>query len=276
MSRTGKKRWTLYGALVGSGATLVALVVSLGVGVGTGAAASAAAPSNQDPPTIAGTAKVGSTLTAAEGRWSGAPTSFAYSWRRCDQDGGSCSAISGANQKTYTLRAVDGGNTLRVRVVARNGDGQSNATSVPSAVVTTDPTPAPTGCPAGTGAIEIGQLSPPARLQIDKQDIDPPVATGSTDRLTARFHVSACGGRTVQGALVYVTAVPYNQFSIPEESATGADGWAQQTMGRLRGYPASPRQQLLVMFVRARKNGENELGGISTRRLVSFPVNLGG
>ena len=69
-------------------------------------------------------------------------------------------------------------------------------------------------------------LSPPARLQIDRQDIDPPVATEGTDRITVRFHVSACGGRTVHGALVYVTAVPYNQFSIPAEQATGQDGWA--------------------------------------------------
>src|SRR5262245_52121024 len=232
--------------LIGCAAVLAAWLAASGAG--TVSAAPNAVPSNQDPPTISGSAKVGSTLTASTGRWSGNPTTFAYAWRRCDQDGGSCSTIGGADQKTYTLKQVDSGNTLRVRVTARNSDGSATATSVPTSVVTTEPTPAPTGCPSGNGAIEIGQLAPPARLQIDRQDIDPPVATETTDRVVARFRVSACGGRTVQGALVYVTAVTYNQFSIPTEQATGADGWAQLTMGRLRGYPASDKQQLLVMF----------------------------
>jgi hypothetical protein len=243
-------------------------------GPAEGTAAPTAPPNNLDPPTITGTAKVGGVLTAATGRWSGNPTNYAYSWRRCDADGGSCAAISGANEKTYTLKPVDAGNTLRVRVTARNADGTTQATSVPTGVVSAEPVPAPTGCPAGTGTIQAEQLSPPARLQIDRQDIAPPVATGSTETITARFHVSACGGRSVQGALVYVTAVPYRQFTIPAEQGTGADGWAQLTMGRLEGFPAASRQQLLVMFVRARKNGENLLGGVSTRRLVSFPVNL--
>jgi hypothetical protein len=69
--------------------------------------------------------------------------------------------------------------------------------------------------------------------------------------------------------------VPYNQFSVPSEQLTNADGWSTLTMRRLRGYPASRNQQLLVMFVRARRANENPLGGLSTRRLVSFPVRLG-
>ena len=90
-----------------------------------------------------------------------------------------------------------------------------------------------------------------------------------------RFHVS-CKGKSVQGALVYVTAVPYNQFAIPAEQQTGSDGWAQLTMNRANAFPAAKSQQLLVMFVRARKAGEDLLGGISARRLVSFKVNLNG
>jgi hypothetical protein len=248
-------------------------------GTGLGVAATMAVPTNQTPPTITGTPEVGATLTARDGTWTGSPTSFAYSWRRCDADGGSCSAISGATEKTYLLKAVDKDNTLRVRVTARNADGSASATSVPTAVIraaaTPPPPPSTSGCarPANS-PVPVAELDSPERLLVDRNEANPSVIGGSTDSIVMRFHVTACNGRAVQGALVFVTAVPYNQFTVPQEATTGADGWAELRMNRLRGYPATPRQQLLVAFVRARKPGGNLLGGISTRRLVSFPVDL--
>jgi hypothetical protein len=87
-------------------------------------------------------------------------------------------------------------------------------------------------------------------------------------------HVTACGGRPVTGALVYVPATPWDQFSTPAEAKTGTDGWATNTMSQSSHYPASPRQELLALFVRARKPGEPITGGISTRLLVSFHIDL--
>ena len=263
-------------------ATALALAAGLvGVvlgGTGMGTAATKAKPTNTRPPTISGKAQVGQTLTANEGEWTGSPTDFDYAWRRCDADGGSCSFISGANQKTYVLKDVDKGNTIRIRIKAQNADGNTMSTSVPTAVVTEAPAPPPPAgaCEkAGTGAVGIGDVKPPNRLLVDRQSLSPSVVGGSTQQMVVRFHVTACGGKPVQGALVYVTAVPYNQFSVPAETPTGGDGWAELRMNRLRGFPATNQQQLMVMFVRAREPGGNLLGGISTRRLVSFPVNLG-
>jgi hypothetical protein len=247
-------------------------------------------PSVTQPPTISGSASEGNTLTADHGNWDGSqPISYAYSWQRCDKDGGSCSAISGATQQTYTLKAVDNGNTLRVRATATNADGSSSATSVPTAVVspaattttttttattTTTPPPASNGCATSGGTVAIAGITPPARLNIDQFQVSPATITYGTRSLTARFHVSACGG-SVQGALVLVTAVPYGMFALPNEQTTGADGWASLTFTALSGFPVSQKQQLLVMFVRARKSGEDILGGISSRRLVSFKVTHG-
>ena len=79
-------------------------------------------------------------------------------------------------------------------------------------------------------------------------------------------------GHPVSGALVYATAVPYNQFTIPKEAATDGTGWVTMTFNRKAMYPASPKQQQLTMFVRARKASDPLLEGISTRRLIAFSI----
>lgn len=259
---------------VGLGVLAAVTLGAFATAAGLGTAARQAAPVNTAPPTISGTAQQSQTLTTTNGTWTGpSPITYRYQWLRCNRNGNGCNPISGATNQTYTLRGADVGSTLRARVTATNPDGSTSATSAPTAVVTGSG-PGATGCPTGTGPVSVASIAPPARLTIDGQSLAPSPVGRSAQTLTARFHVSACGGRAVQGALLYVTAVPYNQFSIPPEQATGADGWAQLSLNRLGGYPATPRQRLLVAFVRARKQGETLLGGVSTRRLVSFPVNL--
>ena len=255
-----------------------ASVAAVVVIAGSGSAATASAPVNNQPPTLTGQPLEGSTLTASSGTWGGTtPIKFTYRFLRCNENGGSCYVGGATTQKKYDVISTDVGNTIRVRVSASNADGTTTATSVPTAVIkkaTTPPPPVSNGCPSGTGSVQVAQLSAPARLTIDRQDASPTVVGRSTQQIQVRFHVSACTGRDVQGALVYVTAVPFQQFSIPPETATGADGWATMTMTQLRGFPVANNQQLLVIFTRARAAGQNPLGGISTRRLISFRVDL--
>jgi hypothetical protein len=134
MSRSVKKRGALFGAALGVGAAF-ALVIGLGVFAGAGTAASAAAPKNTSPPTITGTPQEGQKLTGDKGTWSNSPTDYNFFWTRCDKDGGSCSNISGAHAATYTLTSADVANTLRFKVEAKNADGSTFASSVPTAVI---------------------------------------------------------------------------------------------------------------------------------------------
>jgi hypothetical protein len=69
-------------------------------------------------PTITGTLKVGSTLTANEGAWSPTPDSYTYKWMSSSASGGTYSAISGATGRTYVLKSADRRKFLKVVVTA--------------------------------------------------------------------------------------------------------------------------------------------------------------
>ena len=143
------KRRVCWGA-----AAAVALIAVAGV---FAAVAAAAVPQNTAAPTITGTAKEGSTLTASTGTWTNTPTSFAYQWQRCASDGTGCGDINGATDKTYTPTSGDVSHALRVVVTATNADGKASASSEPSAIVDSKNGPDNTVKPTVTGTAVVGE-----------------------------------------------------------------------------------------------------------------------
>jgi hypothetical protein len=135
--------------------------------------------------------------------------------------------------------------------------------------------PGPNGCPTNKSlkTAPIADLAPPARTQIVAFEVLSGPINARTQTFTLKVRVGSTCSVNIKGASVYVTAVPYNQFSIPEEELTGDNGTATLVFRRDANFPASSQQQQLTLFIRATKPGENDglLAGVSTRRLVGIP-----
>lgn len=236
-------------------------------------------PRNSTNPSISGSPQLGQTLTANEGTWTRGVRSFSYQWQRCDSNGNGCFNIQGATGKTYVVAGPDVGNRLRVRVTATNPAGSTDDTSPRTAIVTA---PQATACgtalanttllPDGTRSVDIRHVALPNRLILDRVSFTPRFIRSRAETITARFHVSEqVGGCSVSGALVYSVAIPFARVTEAPETTTGADGWATLNYRPTARLPLQ-KGYLLTFFARARKGGENLLGGVSTRRLVSLRI----
>ena len=227
------------------------------------------APRNTAPPTISGTPAEGQTLTATPGTWTGVPPiNYAYQWLRCDASGGGCSAIVGATSQSYVVTSGDVGRTLRVQVTATDAGGgppgvaTSNATAAVSAA-------GPAGqirLQNGRTSIPVTSVSLPARLVIDGVRFSPSVVTSRRRAISVRVHVSDTRGFVVRGALVFVRATPL-VTSTPPEQTTNQAGFVTLTMFPKATFPLR-RGFSVQFFLRARKNGDSLLAGVSSRRLA--------
>jgi hypothetical protein len=227
-------------------------------------AASGHAPRATRLPSLSGTPQQGATLAADRGGWAGTePISYDFSWQRCDGAGNNCSTfIVHSHVRAYTLTSGDVGHRMRIEVTATNAHGSTSVFSNSTGVVTS---PAP---PATT--IAVARVSLPDLLVIDKVSFSPNPIVSRTAPVTARFHVSDTKGLSVQGALVYALGLPYGWTYNAPEQPTDATGWATITIQPTRSMPLSRGD--LVLFVRARKPGDNLLAGVSTRRLVQVGI----
>ena len=220
----------------------------------------AASPVNTQEPSISGTARVGSTLTANRGEWGGdQPITFTFAWLRCSDRGENCSEIQGANDTTYEVRDSDTGRTIRVRVTARNDRGQSSAISNPTGVVGSSQPP--------SGGIPVSELRAGGdRLVVATVQFSPNPVTSRTEPIRARVRVTARGGRPVSGASVFMRATP--RVVQGQTAPTAADGWVTLTLVPNRLFP-QPRNGFNVQFfIKASRPGDPGLGGIAGFRLV--------
>jgi hypothetical protein len=222
------------------------------------------APKNTAAPTITGTTKEGGVLTLNRGTWTGAqPISFTDQWQRCDATAGTCADIAGQTGATYTLTSADVSSAIRAVVTAKNAKGATAADTANTDLIA----PASSG---GGKAIAVSQVSLPNRLVVDRVAFSPsPIR--SHDPFTARFHVVDTRGFSIQGALVYALGLPYNYAYASAEVASDSSGWATVQIRPKTDLPLR-NGGALVIFVRARKAGDNLLAGVSTRRLVQARV----
>ena len=266
--------------LLASAVILIALVAAVTTFAGSSSAQGSAqgsaaqanyAPRNTAPPTIAGTAAVGQTLTATAGTWtSDTSPSFSYQWQHCDANGNTCAALAGATATTYVAQSSDVGQTLRVVVTATNPSGSSSATSAQTTAVTQ---PGPEGAiklPNGQTSIPASSMALPARLIVDSVKFQPSILN-SRSSFTMRVHVTDTRAYVVRDVLVYTLGLPYGWTRNSSEVRTGQDGWATLTMTPTQNMPVSPGHAL-VLFVRARVEGQDLLAGSSTRRLVQVRI----
>ena len=243
----------------------------------TDVVAAAKGPSNTAVPTITGTAAVGSTLTANAGTWSGTGTiTYKYQWEICGSTGTACHNITNATNQTYVPQSGDQGNTVTVVVTATDSTGSNTATSAASGVIAASSGGSTPTCAAGATSqpVSVTTVSPPDRLQVASAVSTTGVITSSMQSFSMKVRIENLECHPIIGAEVYATAVPYNQVSIPAITATDSTGYVTLTFQRKVGFPASKKQQLMVVFIRATKPGDSLLAGVSTRRLISLKVNL--
>ena len=225
-------------------------------------------PASTSPPVVSGTAQVGQKLTLSQGSWSGTtPMSFSYGWERCDSNGNNCPAISAATKATYIVASADLGHTLRGFVRASNSFGASTATSVPTAVVTQGLPPGAIRLPNGTISVPVGDISLPDLLVIDHVSFSPSLLR-SRAPFTSQFRVVDLHGYVIRGVYVYALGVPFGRIQNAPEVVTGQDGVATIQLLPTARLPLV-RGGFLVIFIRARKPGDNVLAGVTARRLVS-------
>ncbi|MET7566933.1 Tat pathway signal protein [Streptomyces sp. NPDC005492] len=147
-NRTLKATVDLTGATVGTWTVSVIERAQYQVGTFT---VTQPALTNTAAPKVTGTARVGAKVTAGNGSWSAAPSSYTYQWKA---DG---KAIAGATASTYTIAAAQLGKKLTVTVTAAKSGWTGGTGTSPAVTVAKGAAPKSTKAPVVSGTVKVGK-----------------------------------------------------------------------------------------------------------------------
>jgi hypothetical protein len=214
------------------------------------------APSEKSSPTISGEAVVGKTLTATTGTWEGtAPISYSFKWQTCTSST-SCSD-NGASGNTYTIPAAAEGKRIRVKVLAKNADGQTSGLSDPTATVTTS---------SGGSSVSVDKLVAGDKLVVDTVNFNPNPVTSRSQPIQVKIKITDTKGKLVRGAFVFFRSTPI-LTSTPTDAATDSNGIVIYTITPRSDFPLRTGQNV-QFYVKAYRKGDPTLAGVAGTRLV--------
>jgi len=135
-------------------------------------------PISLQDPSVSGTAKVGATLAADDGVWTGTgDLVVAFAWERCTVQDGNCRAIPGATSQQYTASDADFNQWLRVRVTVGNG--------APVFLFPSEVSPS-VRVGAAAGALPGDTTTSAPKVEIDDPGVDELPEVGDTARVAIR------------------------------------------------------------------------------------------
>jgi hypothetical protein len=119
----------------------------------------------------------------------------------------------------------------------------------------------------GATSIDAADVTGGVRLTLDHftTSVSQPIHSREPFKIT--FHVSDTRGYSIRNALVYLIGLPYNRIGKLDEQKTLQDGTVTFTVVPTKLQPLKVGARL-VIFARARVQGDDLLTGASTRRLV--------
>lgn len=255
--------------------TSIALGIVSAVACAAVLASAGAAATNPKPPRyinrpVVTTVKVGETLTASPGKWTGAnPISFYYTWMYGRP--GLATPIPGATGRTYTLTRNDVGKTVWVQVKAMNSAGHFWANSAPTPAVAGPSTTGGITLVDGRTSMPVRQVTLPNRLVVATAQFDPlrmPTKGSTTMQVTVVDRYK----RPVRGAEVQVTALPFGSLNVVPSAVTDTSGVATITLhGRPKVLDHVPGTAI-ALYLQATKPGRDPATGVSGTRLVQLKI----